>query len=1290
MKSDVWNENAFKELLVPAVVDFTSNDCSDVERKTLLGATVDLAEAQFRPLRIIPHIVPTIAVVVRDDVVTVVSSELGPDWEELTTVLRHSYSNIEQYSQVCNFVVSSLADVYFQLDQLKCYVTDPLFYCDNVFWLLCDPFVKSVDDCPYEDFAYHSKATSKWVNGVMSNYDYILELNKAAGRVRGEVHNHPVFPWVCDFKETNGGWRDLSKTKYRLTKGDDQLGQNFRHLSHHIPEVLSDIGYMVYKARVESKTNLCKHVRSKWVPREYPASMVRMYEWSPDECIPEFYDDPSILVSCHPDMPDLELPSFVSSPEEFVKWHRDMLESDEVSRHLHEWIDLNFGEALSGNVAVDSLNVHMCFSEPKRHRLCTNGMVQLFHRPHPKRLRGSKGNALFEGGKADFELIEDFTVKTITQPSSGGSLLETYGAKIKAMKFKTDSEKMLLSFVRTLFRFKRHYLRFFPLEDFKNNNQRFIENSYDLPTSWVDLVEELVDGLGEVVQPSETPFYLIHALDVPLELSSFHDAISTYYSFHLLRKSIAVQGEEDRTQAVLLRELNALKSAMEMTVMGNSLVRLFERMIFDKESAVQTVHRLFIVACRSFDDQSFEQILKPLVELLSCESSVKLLDRRFLLPASIAYGTSKFLKEFLPTVIEAVASLQIDRSVVAKESVVWLSKRYGPVISARFITSNLLRVLGSCYSGMALIGSSQEPNAVFTMPLLGDECGARVEACLSEIAATYSVTFVTVQYLPFCVDLVEQATRRLTPPIEAGLLATFCIVRLSAKSMSDHQLMNYLEDYIVEKIIVRVLELVLNANSSFSDDRSRVIVASGVVSLLYNISMRIGLENTRMYSRKPFELLFETFGKLYEADEQLKITAKQPNSEEAVAFLPLWFVSSVIDRFASSWGVPLLSSFCSDPAFLVPFVSSQVANSPSSLIVTPLYQLNSFPSGNRLLSLSSPPSQSSLSSVGGVGLCESTSLSALWCARISAAVCAAEGKSSLRFDHLSLCSFNGHSSSVRRIVALSNENSFFSGSTDRTVKLWSIKPEFDTVEAQWTYNRHSRSILDIALLANNLIASTDGNLHVWDPFRGAIITQLDWDGDSTICGLSHVDRHSMAAISSLHSTVRLIDTRTGGWTSELKVSNIPGLTRAFSVRESGRKMVVALSNGTLVLLDARTGRLASLSHGNPTHATAVRWLSTSEFLVCDADEVGSVFSVSPRISPVRKLADTVVSAFVNEDKLTTLQGSSMIRVYSGAEVLLETKMKTDSQSGNPSSICYLPLNNAYLIGSNQGSIRLMC
>lgn len=46
---------------------------------------------------------------------------------------------------------------------------------------------------------------------------------------------------------------------------------------------------------------------------------------------------------------------------------------------------------------------------------------------------------------------------------------------------------------------------------------------------------------------------------------------------------------EERLQAVLLREIDALKDAMGASAMENSLVRLFERMIADKESAVQTV-----------------------------------------------------------------------------------------------------------------------------------------------------------------------------------------------------------------------------------------------------------------------------------------------------------------------------------------------------------------------------------------------------------------------------------------------------------------------------------------------------------------------------------------------------------------------------------------------------------------------------------------------------------------------------------------------------------------------------
>ena len=255
--------------------------------------------------------------------------------------------------------------------------------------LLRDNLADVYDSYRHLTFGELANITKSWCDKKISNFNYLLIINSIAGRKLLCPYNHPIFPWVSDFQSLNTNLRDLSVSKFRLNKGDPHLdliyqaSKNSTTGPYHLTEFLSEISYFVYKSRVTSKEILCKHVRRQWEPNEYPVSISRLFLWTPEECIPEFFCDANIFKSIHDDLPDLKVPDWCNgSVEEFIRTHRLLLDSDLVSKKLHNWIDLTFGYKLNGEAAIEAKNV--CLPLIDNHQnMKPHGIVQLFSVPHP-------------------------------------------------------------------------------------------------------------------------------------------------------------------------------------------------------------------------------------------------------------------------------------------------------------------------------------------------------------------------------------------------------------------------------------------------------------------------------------------------------------------------------------------------------------------------------------------------------------------------------------------------------------------------------------------------------------------------------------------------------------------------------------------------------------------------------------------------------------------------------------------------------------------------------------------
>uniref|UniRef100_H0X967 Protein FAN n=1 Tax=Otolemur garnettii TaxID=30611 RepID=H0X967_OTOGA len=228
--------------------------------------------------------------------------------------------------------------------------------------------------------------TLQWQRGHLSNYQYLLHLNNLADRSCNDLSQYPVFPWIInDYSSSEldlsnpGTFRDLSKPvgalnaerlERLLARYQEMPEPKFMYGSHY-----SSPGYVLfYLVRIAPEYMLClQNGRFDNADRMFNSiaeTWKNCLDGATDfkELIPEFYgDDVSFLVnSLKLDLgkrqggqmvDDVELPPWASSPEDFLQKSRGALESNYVSEHLHEWIDLIFGYKQKGSYAIKAHNV---------------------------------------------------------------------------------------------------------------------------------------------------------------------------------------------------------------------------------------------------------------------------------------------------------------------------------------------------------------------------------------------------------------------------------------------------------------------------------------------------------------------------------------------------------------------------------------------------------------------------------------------------------------------------------------------------------------------------------------------------------------------------------------------------------------------------------------------------------------------------------------------------------------------------------------------------------------------
>ena len=241
-----------------------------------------------------------------------------------------------------------------------------------------------------EKYFEYKKFRESWASGRISNFEYLMLLNKYGGRSFNDINQYPIFPWIISNYNSEiididdpKNHRELflsmgAITPQKQKQADDKLSvlKNEKdfvpyQLGTHCMPGRTVLGYlfrvepfssilMLFEQGRDAPSRMFHAIRRAWVSGTTDSTDNK-------ELIPEFYYLPEMFVNHNkysygakfPDDDVLEwvknayvkvrvdqvlMPRWARSEHHYVKTNALALESRQASLGLDQWVDLIFGE----------------------------------------------------------------------------------------------------------------------------------------------------------------------------------------------------------------------------------------------------------------------------------------------------------------------------------------------------------------------------------------------------------------------------------------------------------------------------------------------------------------------------------------------------------------------------------------------------------------------------------------------------------------------------------------------------------------------------------------------------------------------------------------------------------------------------------------------------------------------------------------------------------------------------------------------------------------------------------